>query len=203
MTKLDLKKAAVIPASTDAEMRSAFDIIEEVMARASEWGIEPYSKPATVPPDLSELGKDPDQLTNAELAALHLRYTAYAQFINTKLAEITAAHRIADNNLKHIIADLTNQFHVGKAVAKADVPHMVRAHSKYREYECEALKLYAMKTILDARYTSYDKQAAAISRIITVRQMELEATLRDSNKTKRRAAGSSLAGRTFRGSPSE
>jgi hypothetical protein len=175
MKGLDLRKTAVLDPSKPAELKKAFDLIEEVKEYLSEeLGVEEAEHPAFKPPALAELAEDADALTNSELANLHAQYIAYAGFFGNRLAWIKAAYKVAESNLSHIKADLETKLYAKGALPKAEVPAHVKQDGLYRDFEIEYLKLYMMRTILEAKYDDYRKQADAISRLITLRTEELQ-----------------------------
>lgn len=201
MKKFDTRNVPIVGADEEAELKGAFDILEEVQTYAQErLGIQPYPMPSTVPRDLAEYD-EPDKFTNDDLALLHAQYTAYASFIGTKLAEITAAQKLSSRNLKNVVTDLTTRLYA-ENTPKTEIAARVKMSPIYREFELEDMKLTMMRIILDARYQSYDKQAKAISRLVTIRQMELEKQLHDAgitNRSRKRPAGSMPTRERFRG----
>jgi hypothetical protein len=175
MTSLDLRKTPVTDPGKEGELKSAFDMLEEVEAYLEQkLGVHEYRQPKMKPPpDLGEgLAERADALTNQELGTLHAQYVAYAAFLNSRLARIRAAYKVADSNVDQITADLSTKLY-SKHVPKGETAHRVKIDPLYRKFELEYLKLYMMQTILAARYEAYDSQAKAISRLITLRTEEL------------------------------
>jgi len=172
---LDLRNIGILDPERAVELKSAFDLIDEVEEYVEkELGVTEYKQPPTAPPDLSEgLADRADALTNDELGVLHAQYVAYAAFLNARLARIKAAYKVSESNLKHITADLTNQL-FAKKKPKNEVESLVKSDALYRQFEVEYLKLYMMREIMEARYTAYSDQAKAISRLITLRVEEME-----------------------------
>lgn len=175
MAKLDLSKTGVVETERATQLKTAFDIIEEIEEYFEDkMGISAYSQPAVVPQDLSEgLAERADALTLDELGVLHAQYVAYAAFLNGRLSNIKAGYKLAEMNLRHIKADISTKL-FAKKVPKAEVADRVLMDGLYREFEVEYLKLYMMRVMLEARYTAYHTQANAISRLITLRGQELE-----------------------------
>lgn len=185
---LNMTNAAILNNDELKGLKSAFDIASYVDTYLSEsMGIQPYPQPSRVPQDLSEID-DLDGFSNDQLGLLHAKYTAYAAFINCKLASIIGAYKVSDVNLKQITARLSTQLYAKEGLAKSEVPARVKSHPTYIEFEMEHTKLYMMKQLVEARYASYDKQAKAISRIISVREMEFQQQVRDDIIQKKKPA---------------
>jgi hypothetical protein len=166
---LDLKTAAIIPPEELDALSSAEDILAYAEGIcANKFGVGAYSKPKNRPRDLSEIDKV-DTLSNEDLGILHAQYTAWASFYNTQLAQIRAAREIADNRVKVIGAKKSIELFGRSKLAKTEVPLHVTADAYYQAAVVESLKLQAMRLILEAEYNVFDKQAAAISRLITLR----------------------------------
>jgi hypothetical protein len=185
MKKLDLSKTAITDRESEEELRSAFDIIEETKEKMSEMGLEEYPRPRNAPKALAEID-DIDSLTNSQLGALYVQYVAYSQFISAKLSETIAGYRIAANNLKHLHANIASTLYA-KEVPKAEVPARVKEDPLYKQYDAELVKFFAMKTLLEAHHRAYDKQAAALSRMISLRELEFQQSLRQDNIKKPKA----------------
>ena len=175
---LDLRKAAILPPDSDDRYQSAFEIIETVREQMkTELGLEDYPQPKAQPRPLADI-ENIEDLPNKELGGLYAHYVAYAQFVGAKLAETEAAYRIATNVLKQIVAEIQSRL-FAKEVPRAEIPAMVKADGLYKKFDSELVKLYATKTILTAHHRAYDKQAAALSRIIALRELEFQQTLRE------------------------
>lgn len=175
---LDLRNAAILPAGSEEKYQSAFEIIATVREQMqSELGLEDYPQPKAQPRPLADIPNIED-LPNKELGGLYAHYVAYAQFVGAKLAETEAAYRIATNVLKQIVAELQSKL-FAKEVPKAEIPAMVKADGLYKRFDAELVKIYATKTILSAHHRAYDKQAAALSRIIALRELEFQQTIRE------------------------
>lgn len=176
MPKLNLTNAAILDKESDQRHKSAFEIIDETKAKMAELGLEEYPQPSSRPTPLAEISAI-DSLTNAELGALYVQYVAYSQFVSARLAEMVATYKIAHNNIKHVTAELTASLYA-KEVPKSEVPTRVKESVAYQEADAELVKLFAMKTLLEAHYKAYEKQASALSRLISLRELEFQQTLR-------------------------
>jgi hypothetical protein len=175
---LDLSKAAILPKDSDERYQSAFEIIESVRQQMQdELGLEEYPKPDSQPRPLADI-PNIEALQNAELGGLYAHYVAYAQFVGAKLAETEAAYKIATNVLKQIVAEVQSKL-FSQEVPKSEIPARVRDNPVYKRFDSELVKLYATKTILAAHHRAYDKQAAALSRIISLRELEFQQTIRE------------------------
>ena len=88
---LDLKGAPIIDKKTAAQLGSVEEILDFALNYAhNKLGVDEYDKPNTKPEDLSDV-KDPEDLTNEQLALLHTQYTGWASYYNCQLATIKAA----------------------------------------------------------------------------------------------------------------
>lgn len=175
MTGLKLRGIPVESQRTKLRTQKALDILEEMQHRAGQLGLPEYPKPTNTPDPLSDV--DIEALANRELEQLMATYTAWATYIMPKLAETEAAYKISASNLKAVAADL--KVHLFKdGVPKSEVGARVLDSPVYMEYELEHLKLFATKEILEAHYNAYSKQAAVLSRIVELRKLEYEQTLR-------------------------
>ncbi len=194
MARLDLSKAAILDKGKEVQLRSAFDLVEEIGTyMEEELGIDQYPQPPSAPPDLSEgLADKADTLTLDELGVLHAQYVAYAAFLESKLSQVKAAYKVSEINLKHVSADLSVKLYAQEGVPKKEVADRIKLDGIYRDFEVEYLKLYMMRELISARYNAYDTQAKAISRLITLKLDEREAARRDASmgtKRKRPARG--------------
>lgn len=176
MPKLNLTNAALINKESDQRHKSAFEIIDETKQKMAELGLEDYPQPSSRPTPLAEIAAI-DSLTNAELGGLYVQYVAYSQFVGARLAEMVATYKIAINNMKHVTAELTASLYA-KEVPKAEVPTRVKESVAYQEADAELVRIFAMKTLLEAHYKAYEKQASALSRLIALRELEFQQALR-------------------------
>jgi hypothetical protein len=175
---LTLKKAAVVSKNVQERAKSAFDILEEIQDKVRSMGVPDYPKPNELPPPLGSV--DIGALTNRDLESYYTKYVAYAQYLAPKIAQAEAAHKINQSNLKHVKATLTNQL-VKSGVPKSEHAAQIQENAEYIEQEIEDLKLFATKTILASYYKAYVNQAKALSRVIELRKMEHEQTMRGAN----------------------
>jgi hypothetical protein len=179
MPKLDLSNAALIDKESAQKHKSAFDLIAETKQKMEEMGLEDYPQPNSRPTPLAEI-ENIDGLTNSQLGGLYVEYVAYAQFVGARLAELVATYKIAVNNVKHITAELTASLYA-KDVPKGEISTRVRESVAFQEADAELVKIFAMKTLLEAHHRAYDKQAAALSRLISLRELEFQQTIRQDN----------------------
>ena len=175
---------ALVTKGDEDRLRSAYEILDEVKQHVEGMGLPPYPKPTTAPQPLDTV--DLETLPNNQLGQLYAKYTAYAQYVGQQLAEAEAAYKLGVSALKMLEAKLKTRL-FGEGKPKVEVPALVRDNEVFVEGELEVLKLYAMKAILDAHYTAYDKQAAALSRIVEIRKLEFEKEIRDAGIRKPRA----------------
>lgn len=177
MPKLDLSKTPVLSPEERAQFKNAQDMIDEVKSRAEEMGLHKYPKPSAQPPSLADM--DIAELPNSQLGQLYSQYTAHAQWVFQEYTEAEIAYKNGVASLKLLDAKLKAKLYA-MDVVKAEVPALMREDPVRVEYEMEVLKLYAMKEILGAHYKAYSKQADALSRIVEIRKLEFEQTIRAS-----------------------
>ncbi len=183
---LDLKRSAVMSAGEIESLTTAEQILTYAQETcATRFGVGEYSKPANRPQDLSEIDKV-DTLSNDDLALLLIQYTSWASFYNTQLAQIRAAKDIADQRVKVIQAKKSLELFSRAGLPKAEVPMHIAADSLHQAAVMESLKLHAMRLILEAEYNVFDKQASAISRLITLRLEDVENHRRGASGTNHR-----------------
>lgn len=176
MPKVDLSQAPILSDDEKEQIKSAQTILEEVKAHAEDLGLPEYPRPKTQPEPLDHY--DIDTMPNPALGQLYARYTAFAQFVFGQLAQAEAGYKLAVSALKLLEAKLKAKL-FSMSVPKAEVSARVKDDPLYLEAEIEVLKLFATKTILEAHYKAYDKQAAALSRIIALRELEFEKAMRE------------------------
>ncbi len=177
MPGLNLKGKAVLPSDDDVRIKkTANSIIDDVDNQVRELGLPDYPHPSGVPKSL--VGLDVSNMHNNDLGQLYVEYTAFAQYVLGQLARIKAAYNISLSNLKHIDAKLRIEM-VKDDVSKAEIPSRIKDHPLYTEFNIEVMKLYAMKSLLEAHYKAYTKQAAALSRIVSLRVMEFDQSERE------------------------
>jgi hypothetical protein len=178
MTGLKLKGAPVSSGATKARTQRALEILEEIQKQVAAMGLSEYPKPKNVPAPLGDV--DLGALENSELESLLASYTGYASFINTKLAEAEVAYKVSTANMKAITASLkASLFKDG--TPKGEVDALVATAPEYVEYELEHLKLYATKEILESHYKAYSRGAQAVSRIVELRKLDYEQSMREHN----------------------
>jgi hypothetical protein len=188
MPKPDLTKVPIISQAVKKDVQSAREILDDVIQQAKELGLSEYPKPKSSPPSLADI--DVSTMPNSELGQLYTQYTAHAQWVFGQVVQAEVGYKIGVANLKKIEAQLKTKLFAMEDVTKAEVPSLVKDDPVRTEHEFEVLKLFAMKEILDAHYKAYNKQAEALSRIISLRELDFEMTMRDNGiQGKRRMNG--------------
>lgn len=179
--RLDLDGTAIIDPNAEVELKSAYDVIEEIETYlVDEASIDPLERPKKEAPDLSELVDRADDLTDNELGLYLMLFTQWASFFDYRLSVVTAAHKLAERNRKLMDAKIATELYADN-VPKTEVAQRTRVHSMHLSFEFEEVKLYCMKQILQARYKAFSKQADTISRLITLREQEVDRQRRGSN----------------------
>jgi len=181
--KINLNNVPLLDEEELGQFKKADELLEEVEAQAAKLGLLPYPKPTNVPENLADM--DISELPNNQLGNLYSQYTAHAQYVNSELVKTEIAYRTATANLKQLDAKLKLKLYA-RDVPKAEIPAMVREDPIRISYEMEVLKLFAMKQILEAHYKVYSRQAEALSRIIALRELEFNLSIRDSSIQNRR-----------------
>lgn len=174
MTGLNLRKTPVLRQGQTG-IKGAMEILQEVQEDVERMGLPEYPKPQGSPPPLGNL--NPEELTNRDLEIYYTSYVSYAMYIAPKLAVAESSYKISSSNLSHIKANIEAQLYAA-SVPKSEVKTQVLNSPIWQEQELEHLKLFATKTILEAHYKAYSKQAQALSRIVELRKLEFEAEQR-------------------------
>ena len=197
---LDLSDVSIIEGGELEERAGSvydmLDVIKESMH--DQLGVTDMPAPKVAPTPLTEV--DVATIDNRELGALYTAYVAYSVFLNTRLSEILSLERAARGNLKKVVARLKNQLRAD-GVKETHVAAQVETHGLYEEYYVEHLKLYMMKEIVEAQHKAYRDMAAALSRNVSLRELEFEQQRRDNNiqKSKGKGAGTPLKRSPFSG----
>lgn len=185
---LNLRKTAVVSEAARGRVDTALDILAQAQAEVAAMGIHDAPRPDEAPPTLGDL--DLEAIDNRGLGALYLKYVAYAAFLSPKIAATTAAYKVSAANMKRVAANISTEL-VAREVPKAEIRALIQEHPLYVEQELDHLKLYATMVILESHYKSYGQMAKALSRIVELRKLEFEETLRSAgiNNHKRPPAG--------------
>jgi len=117
-----------------------------------------------------ELPTNLDVLTNDDLAALMVKHQAWTRFVNGSHSDATAQKTVADRIRRGIRASITNER--GKDFVETD-PRYVESDCTYLYYELKSEIIAEM--LRDAR-NGYQ----IISRLITLREQDLQQTTRRS-----------------------
>lgn len=176
MPKLDTSKLAILSTEEREQFGDAQGILAQVENQAKDLGLVPYPKPSNAPDNLADM--DVSVMPNNQLGQMYSQYTAHAQWVFGELTKASVAYRLGVSSLKLLEAKLKTKLYA-QNVVKAEVPALVREDHLRLEYEIEVLKLYAMKEILEAHYKAYSKQAEALSRIISLRELDFDMTTRE------------------------
>lgn len=192
---LDLTNAPLIPEEETLGLMSAFDILKQVEEYIEEEvGVPPPRRPNTDIPDMSDIADKADELSTLELEKGLARFTAWASYMSAKLANVIAAHKIAERNRKAVDAQLSLDL-FSKGTPKTEVVERVRASTKHLEFELEELKLYAMKQALNSRHAAASSGSDTVSRLITLRGQEVDKSSRTTTIYKKKPKGPSRASR--------
>ncbi len=175
---LRLKGTPIASKATQERAQKAMDVLADVQAEVEKMGLPPYPKPKTLPDPLSDI--EVGSLSNRELETQMAAYIAYAAYVGTKLAEADVAYRAATSNLKAVQASLEVDLFKDR-VPKNEIRARVKVAPEFVDRELEQLKMFAIKTILEAHHKSYSTSAQTLSRSIETRKLEYEQALREHN----------------------
>lgn len=176
MPKPNMTKVPVLSDEQKRSTQSSADILADIDRQSREMGLVEYPRPKSTPVSLADL--DLETLTNNGLGNLYAQYTAHAQWVYGQVARAEIGYKIGVSNLKQIEAQMKAKLFASE-VPKTEVPALVREDPLRVSYEIEVLKLYATKEILTAHYKAYSKEAEALSRIISLRELDFDMTTRD------------------------
>jgi hypothetical protein len=179
MSGLDLNKTAVVTDDVEDAAAQAFVRIDEIKAHIQDVvGLKAYPKPDEHPPGLVDI--DINSMTNPELGTVYAKYVAFQAYLSTEVAEAEIRKDAASRNLKQVDAEIRNQLHA-KGTKDSQIVSLSRTHPLYREYDVEYAKCRYIYVILAAYYKAYEKQAAALSRVVELRKLEFEQNMRESS----------------------
>lgn len=181
---LDLSKTPVVKRG----VKSAFskpESVEEIYSELAAMGVPLETSPEqqAQPPDLTKYS-DLDTITTQQLGALHIQYAGYVAFLSTKLAEIRVLEDASKRDLDALVSAQSVDL-ISKGVPKQELMHRIRGTPDFQNKELRYFKYSAMHKLLQARVTGYEAQAAAVSRMITIRTTDQETGLRDSRLASR------------------
>lgn len=168
---LNLGGTPVTSNNTKERIQRGLEILEDIQEQMAGMGLTEYPKPKTTPEPLGDL--DLSAMENRELEGLMAKYTGYAAYVGTKLAEAEVAYKVSTAAMKAVSASLKVSLYKDGS-PKTEIDAKIQVAPEYIEYELEHLKLYATKEILDAHYKAYSRSAQAVSRTIEVRKLEYE-----------------------------
>lgn len=161
----------------DAE--DAYARIEQLKNDMQErLGVSEPPRPKNHPVPLDDM--DIQSMGNRELGAYHAQFVAYVVFIGDRLAEIEVMERTAHAHLKKVKAKISMELRA-EGHSEAKVKDLALLHPIYEEAFLEHEKLYNMKKIVSSYHSGYKEVAKALSRNVTIRELEFEQQKRDSN----------------------
>lgn len=160
---------------------SEFD--ESVLTHAEEYvrklGLPSIPQPR-VPQPISEV--DIDSLTNAQLAALYSHHISFSLFVKYRLTQAEVAYRGAKASLEDARVLLRRRFKA-EGLSEAAMADAVENDDDFRLAQQDVLHAFAIRDMLQTYTDNYTSQARALSRLMSLRQMDLEQT-----RTSRRGA---------------
>jgi len=197
---LDLSKAGVVDdGALQAGAQSAYDMLDEVKHKMlKDLGVKEMPAPKVEPEPIANV--DVVTIDNRELGALHTQYVAYSVYLSSRLAEVISLERAARGNLKRVAATIKNELRA-EGVKETHISAQLEIHPVYTEYYIEHLKLFMMKEIVESLYKAYRDMAAALSRNVTLRELEFQQQQREDNvgkskgSSKPRRGGKPFSGR--------
>lgn len=172
---LDLSEAAIID---EEKLNLNLVSVDDIEAGLRERGLKAFDKPKDQPQGLADL--DVNDLTNDALAGLYSRYIAYQAYLSTEVARAKVHKSATDRNLKTVKAALKAAFHA-KGVKEKEIVERVQLHPLYVEHDAAYAHARYTFEILESYDRAYGKQAAALSRCVELRKIELEQARREGN----------------------
>ena len=172
---LDLSKAAIID---EEDLTLNLVSVDDIEADLRKRGLKAFAKPEDQPQGLADI--DVNELTNDALAGLYSKYIAYQAYLSTEVARAKVHKSAADRNLKTVTAALKSAFHA-KGVKEKEISESVRLHPLYTEHDAAYAHARYTFEILESYDRAYGKQAAALSRCVELRKIELEQSRREGN----------------------
>ncbi len=149
---------------------SDIDVELEAETTLKKMGLVPIPQPR-MPQSIADI--DIDGLTNAELGALYARHIGFAVYMKYKVVVAEVTYRGAKALLDKVEAQLRRQLKA-EGVADSNIRDLVHEHEDYQEAQGEVASTYAIHALLTAYMSNYRSQAQALSRLVTLRQLDLE-----------------------------
>lgn len=148
------------------------EITDSGDATLARLGLAPLPTPK-VPRPISDLNID--TLPNDQLAALYAEHVSYAQFVGVKIAQHKAYAVGLRGTLDRHVAELKIGFKKEK-IPDSQVASLVKIDPELVELEDVIAQTKAVTILLEAYLNNYKAQYAALSRIVTIRQIDIDQT---------------------------
>lgn len=140
------------------------------VAKLGALGLHPLLAPDP-PTPISKI--EVSALTNDELTKLYLQHVAYAQFVGSKVA----SHRSFLVSLKAVRdrkeAELRAELKTAKVPA-SEAKHVIDTDSDLLDLSEKIAECDATLILLEAYLNNYKAQYAALSRVVSIRQIDLD-----------------------------
>lgn len=163
----------------EEEVEDAYERVERLKRDMRDrLGVSEPPRPKEHPTPLSEA--DIERMGNRELGAYYTQFVAYVVFIGDRLAEIEIMERTAGAHAKKVKATISMELRA-EGNSEATVKDLVLLHPIFEEAYLEHEKLYNMKKILASYHAGYKEVAKALSRNVSIRELEFEQTKRENN----------------------
>lgn len=150
------------------------DHIKEALAYGEQQleslGLKPLHA-ARVPTPITDL--DLPSLTNAQLVENYGQHVGYAQFLGTRVALVDAALTRATVRRDHHMAEQRVRLKQD-GVTEAMLVSTIKSSAEYLELDEKVASAKIAKQILQAYLNNYRAQYAALSRIVSVRQLDID-----------------------------
>lgn len=181
---LNLSKVPIVKKGIKTTRAEQEGVLKDVYDELERMGVTMSSDgPPAQPPDLTKY-EDFDAITTAQLGAMHLSYAGYIAYLSTKLAEVRVAEDASKRTLDKLVSESTLDL-VAKGMPKGETMHAIRGSEAFRIAELTYFKYSAMHKLLQAKVDGYEAQAAAVSRLITIRTSEQDLVGRDGRMANR------------------
>jgi hypothetical protein len=137
------------------------------------YGIKPMLAPK--PPQSIDT-VDVASLTNIQLTTLYSQHAGYAAYVATKVAQVEAAIAEAASALELHVAQQRVLLKEEGDLAENQILPTIKSSVEYLEIKNKLTQRKTIKTMLSAYYRSYRTQYMTLSRVVSIRQVDVDAT---------------------------
>jgi hypothetical protein len=137
----------------------------------AKYGLVPLPAPKTAPTPITDV--DVNALTNDELTALYVSHVGYASYIAAVTATAETGLAEATNARDYFVAKERIRY-AEEGVADDEILPTIKSTAEYLELNQTVVSRKTEWTMLKAYYKNYRSQAAALSRVASIRSIDID-----------------------------